>query len=60
MKAITQNIYGGVDRLQLVEIEKPHIKKKQVLVEIYTTNIASGDMRVNTEDGVWELYKQIK
>lgn len=50
MKAIIQSTYGGAETLQLVDIDKPEIKKNQVLVEIYTTNIASGDMRLNTLD----------
>ena len=50
MKAIIQKEYGGVDKLTLEEEEKPVISKNEILVEVYTANIASGDMRINTLD----------
>jgi len=50
MKAIIQKEYGGVDKLTLEEVEKPLISKNQILVEVHTANISSGDMRVNTLD----------
>lgn len=50
MKAIIQHKYGGVDQLELVEIDQPAINDDQVLIETKAVNIASGDMRVNTLD----------
>lgn len=50
MKAIIQNTYGGPDTLHLVEVEKPTVIEKELLIQIKATNIASGDMRVNTLD----------
>ena len=50
MKAIVQKEYGGVDKLTIEEVEKPVISKNDVLVEVRTANIASGDMRINTLD----------
>ena len=50
MKAVVQLEYGGVDKLTLKEVEKPVISKNEILVEVHTANIASGDMRVNTLD----------
>lgn len=48
MKAIIQHRYGGVEELELVERRKPHLKDKELLVEVKAVNVASGDMRVNT------------
>ena len=50
MKAIIQHKYGGLDQLELVEINKPVITEDQLLIKIKAVNIASGDMRVNTLD----------
>lgn len=50
MNAIIQNKYGGIEKLSLVNIEKPSIKDNQVLVKVKAVNIASGDMRINTFD----------
>lgn len=50
MKAVVQLKYGGVDKLTLKEVEKPVISKNEILVEVHTANIASGDMRINTLD----------
>lgn len=50
MKAIIQKEYGGVDKLTLEEVEKPLISKNQILVEVHTANVSTGDMRVNTLD----------
>lgn len=50
MKVIIQNKYGGPEVLELVELPKPTINDKEVLVEIHVTNIASGDRRINTLD----------
>ena len=50
MKAIIQKIYGGPEMLEVVEVPKPTIDEKSVLIEVHIANIASGDMRVNTLD----------
>lgn len=50
MKAIVQHRYGGVDTLELTDVPKPNIKDHEILVEVKSANIASGDMRVNTLD----------
>jgi len=50
MKAIIQNKYGGSEMLELVEVDRPTITDKEILVELRVTNIASGDMRINTLD----------
>lgn len=50
MKAIIQNKYGDASNLISTDIEKPTPKDNEVLIEINTVNIASGDMRVNTLD----------
>lgn len=48
MKAIIQKRYGGPDTLELVKMDQPKLKSSEVLIKIHSTNIASGDMRVNT------------
>jgi len=50
MKAIIQNEYGDESKLKVIEVEKPIIDANQVLIKIYSSNIASGDMRINTLD----------
>ena len=50
MKAIVQYKYGGPDKLNLEEVDKPTIKENEVLIEVFAANIASGDMRINTLD----------
>ena len=55
MKAIVQHKYGGVNTLQLLDIQKPTIKANEVLIEVYAANVASGDMRINTIDVPWIL-----
>jgi len=50
MKAIIQNKYGGVSTLKMVEVERPTPNQNEILIEIYATNIASGDMKINTLD----------
>lgn len=50
MKAIVQNIYGDASNLIMTEVEKPTPSVNEVLIEIHSVNIASGDMRINTLD----------
>ncbi|MBN2605343.1 MAG: NAD(P)-dependent alcohol dehydrogenase [Bacilli bacterium] len=50
MKAIIQKTYGGPELLEMVETPVPSLHEKSILIEIYVSNIASGDMRVNTLD----------
>lgn len=48
MKAIIQNKYGGSETLELTDFIDPKITSMEVLIKIYSANIASGDMRMNT------------
>jgi NADPH:quinone reductase-like Zn-dependent oxidoreductase len=48
MKAIIQNKYGGPETLQLANVSTPVMHDKEIQVKIYASNIASGDMRINT------------
>jgi len=48
MKAVIQNKYGGVETLEMVKANEPVYKENGILVEIHSTNVASGDYRVNT------------
>ena len=48
MKAIIQHKYGGVETLELANVEKPSFKDNELLIEVHSANIASGDMRINT------------
>lgn len=48
MKAIILKEYGGPEKLELIDTEKPTIKDNQLLIEIEMTNIASGDYNINT------------
>ena len=50
MKAIIQNKYGDASNLMMTEVEKPTPNENEVLIEVNTVNIASGDMRINTLD----------
>ena len=50
MKAVVQYRYGGAEKLHLKEVERPTIKENEILIEVYAANIASGDMRINTND----------
>jgi NADPH:quinone reductase-like Zn-dependent oxidoreductase len=43
MKAIVQNAYGGPEVLKLAEVDKPIIKKNDVLVRVHATAINAGD-----------------
>jgi NADPH:quinone reductase-like Zn-dependent oxidoreductase len=44
MKAIIQNGYGSLDRLQVKEIEKPTPKDGEVLVKVYASSINAGNV----------------
>ena len=62
MKAIIQNHYGDASTLKLTNVDKPTLKDNEVLIEIHTANIASGDMRINTLDvpfGLKTIFKLI-
>ena len=48
MKAVIQNRYGDASTLELVEVNKPTPNENELLIEVFTANIASGDMRINT------------
>lgn len=50
MKAIILKKYGGVDELDMVEVEKPNIKDHDILIKMVAANVASGDMRLHTQD----------
>ena len=44
MKAIIQNGYGSLDRLQIQEIEKPTPKDGEALVKVYASSINAGNV----------------
>lgn len=46
MKAVICTKYGGPEVLQIVELPKPVISDKQILVKIKATAVNSGDVRV--------------
>ena len=46
MKAIVCTKYGSVDGLQLREVEKPVPRNNEVLVKVYATTVAAGDVVV--------------
>lgn len=50
MKAIILKKYGGIDQLEMVETKKPIIGDDELLVKMKAANIASGDMRIHTQD----------
>lgn len=50
MKAIIQNKYGGPETLQLANVSTPEMNDNEIQVKIHASNIASGDMRINTMD----------
>lgn len=45
MKKVVYHKYGSSDVLTFVEEDKPLIKDKEVLIRIYATTVASGDVR---------------
>jgi len=48
MKALVQRVYGGTELMGLEDVPTPVEKENEVLVEIYATNIAALDWRMNT------------
>lgn len=48
MKAIIQKKYGGPEVLKIMDVPKPVPNKNDVLVEVYTTNVSSGDTIVRS------------
>lgn len=48
MKAVLQDKYGGVEQLHLEDVVTPTYKDNELLIEVHTSNVASGDMKVNT------------
>jgi len=46
MKAAVFTAYGPPEVLQINEVDKPSVKKNQVLVRIYATAVSSGDARI--------------
>lgn len=56
MKAVQINNYGGVDQLNVVDVEKPRIGADQVLVEVYASSINPADsgMREGNLKGMFD------
>lgn len=52
MKAILLNEAGGVENLQLTEVEIPAIKNNEVLVKVVSISINPVDVKARRNDGV--------
>ena len=48
MKAVVWNHYGSADHLIYKEVEKPTIKKKEILVQVHASTVTAGDCEIRT------------
>lgn len=52
MKAVILKHAGGIENLQLIDIEKPSIKSDEVLVKVVSISINPVDVKARAYDGV--------
>jgi NADPH:quinone reductase-like Zn-dependent oxidoreductase len=48
MKAIVCTKYGPPEVLQLQDVDKPHPKDNEVLIRVYASTVAAGDVRIRS------------